>query len=540
MTTKVPINYMIAGSGTPAASQGSKLTYVAANNAIELLPSTDPVFSQGDVSTYTLLANVTSVNEGPESIKFTFYSNNNSAFSTGTALYYSLQSSSSPTFDGDDVGVKTSATFPISPDGIGSFVVPVLADENEGEGPETFQAYVSAEGSYPAGMFLANSVSVTINDTSPGAYANGNVWFSSTGINYWIVPDGVTEVSVVAVGGGGGGGTGDGPGYSYPRAPAYSPFAPEESSAFSSGHDVGCGGNGGDLVYANRLPVTAGETITVVVGTGGNGAGSPSPYGGGYPGSNTEIKYANNAVLVRAPGGVGGRVDNISRYNSYSVTVNDANTSNPVYIAPFAKGPSATGRGGRGESGRTDDGYVIQKDTSSPTGWPFTAASQIRTGGGGGAGGYGTDGGQGGGWCGSGDHVPSSNSGWWGVATGNGGQGGHGGKATVNNPWPFPASLSRGGDGGGVGLAGNSALTVGAAQSHSGDGANGSPHPADPGPGAYGGGGGGGGAGVIWIYNSPGGTYPNGYVRQVTASGSGGQQGGAYIIWGNPAIVEIS
>ena len=83
---------MIAGSGIPATSQGSKLTYVAANNAIELLPSTDPVFSQGDVSTYTLLANVTSVNEGPESIKFTFYSNNNSAFSTGTALYYSLQS----------------------------------------------------------------------------------------------------------------------------------------------------------------------------------------------------------------------------------------------------------------------------------------------------------------------------------------------------------------------------------------------------------------------------------------------------------------
>jgi len=75
-----------------------------------------------------------------------------------------------------------------------------------------------------------------------GNVGPGSQSYTTPGTYSWVVPAGVTSVSVVAIGGGGGGGTG----------------------ASAQG-----GGSGGGLGYKNNYSVTPGASITVVVGTGG-------------------------------------------------------------------------------------------------------------------------------------------------------------------------------------------------------------------------------------------------------------------------------
>lgn len=88
--------------------------------------------------------------------------------------------------------------------------------------------------------------------SSGGPTAQGQVVFTTTGSNSWTVPDGVTNISVVAIGGGAGYRSID-----TPRA---------------------CGG--GALSYLTSLAVTPGTVVTVQVGTGGGltgpSAGLPS------------------------------------------------------------------------------------------------------------------------------------------------------------------------------------------------------------------------------------------------------------------------
>ena len=88
-----------------------------------------------------------------------------------------------------------------------------------------------------------------------GAYyyrpkAQGQQEFTSPGTYSFVVPANVESISMVAVGGGGGG-----------------------AQAIA----LGAGGGGGALAYNNNVAVTPGETLTVVVSTGGSpgdGAGS--------------------------------------------------------------------------------------------------------------------------------------------------------------------------------------------------------------------------------------------------------------------------
>ena len=98
----------------------------------------------------------------------------------------------------------------------------------------------------------------------------------------FVVPVGVTSISVYAVGGGGGGG-------------------------FQ-------GGAGGGLVWTDGVPVTAGETLIVGVGTGGHPqrlvvGGNPQPNGTssyGRPGTTSYVKrQSNNEFIVKAFGGGG-------------------------------------------------------------------------------------------------------------------------------------------------------------------------------------------------------------------------------------------
>jgi hypothetical protein len=101
-----------------------------------------------------------------------------------------------------------------------------------------------------------------IGTSSPSAASNSITMPQSagqqtfTGSTSWVVPTGVTSISVVCVGGGGSGGVG------YTGANS---------------------GGGGALAYVNSISTTPGETLTVVVGTGGEGVEGYPEQTGGYP-----------------------------------------------------------------------------------------------------------------------------------------------------------------------------------------------------------------------------------------------------------------
>jgi len=228
---------------------------------------------------------------------------------------------------------------------------------------------------------VAESLGSAVQEAAPG-----QVQFTTTGANAWVVPTGVTSISVVAVGAGGGGG------------------GSEEVD------ETGGGGGGGALAYVNNISVTPGETLTAVVGAGGNGGPSG---GNGTAGGNSRLERGLTA-LVEAGGGAGGQ------------NRNGGGNGGAVVI----------GSGGSGGSG----------------GAGFDRNGEESGGGGGGAGGYSGNGGDGG----SAANPTSATS-------GQGGAGGGGGGGISNT--------SRGG--GGVGILGEGASGAAGGQDSSGDGGSG-------------------------------------------------------------------
>lgn len=125
--------------------------------------------------------------------------------------------------------------------------------------------------------------------TAPSAIIT--VQFNTPQTTGWVVPAGVTQIQMSCHGGGGGGGGG-----------AKNPIA---STIRANG---GKGGNGGLAVSV--LNVTPGETLTIVVGVGGEAgtsvSASPTAYGvNGLPGGTSSVKRGA-AVLLYATGGFGG------------------------------------------------------------------------------------------------------------------------------------------------------------------------------------------------------------------------------------------
>ncbi len=120
-----------------------------------------------------------------------------------------------------------------------------------------------------------------------GIYSSGGTVSQTytSGSGTFVVPTGITEVNVKAWGAGGGGGAG------------------------GSAGDGGTGGNGG---YAEAtLTVTPGESLNVIVGTGGSG-GNPvdDAGGGGGGGGHSEVNRAGTNLVIAAGGGGGGGGDN--------------------------------------------------------------------------------------------------------------------------------------------------------------------------------------------------------------------------------------
>jgi hypothetical protein len=213
---------------------------------------------------------------------------------------------------------------------------------------------------------------------------------SPASTNTFTVPAGVTSITAVAIGAGGGG-----------------DYFQGASTVY-----MATSGWGGDLSYANNIPVTPGETLTVHVGNIAPGEGSWF-YAGlinynptvGWAGESSWIKRSDGTVILRAKGGNGGGTVSHS-YN------NDSNIGDVSYSGGSGT-TSGTGGGGGGAAGYAGDGGDGNPASSTarlPSANSGAGAGGMANQGGGGVGLYGLsntatssgDGGSGGGNAGSG------------------------------------------------------------------------------------------------------------------------------------------
>ena len=240
------------------------------------------------------------------------------------------------------------------------------------------------------------------------ALAGQEEWTSSSGSFTWIVPRGVYSIHVCCIGGGGGG----------------------------AAHNttVSTGGSGGSLAWGNEIPVTPGESLTVVVGNGGS---NTIGIGSGSDGGESYIARGGTRLLSAATGAGG-------QFGAGTVNTNSAATSGVGTNLRSSSTNSSVSFGG--------------------TSYQSTAAADERTSGGGGGAGYATvaehlqvTGGIGG---------PSGATSTSGLRGGGGGGGGATGGALTagagggSGPWGQGANGSTGGTGGWTGSGGSGGLPV--------------------------------------------------------------------------------
>jgi hypothetical protein len=240
---------------------------------------------------------ITSINEG-QSITFT---------TTTTQSYANLiwgivyQTTNSSDYTGSQGGTFNLTNY--GPYRAGLFNVTAKADLTT-EGIESFRVFVRDP---ITANIISYSPQITINDTSINPPV---AEYTSPGTYSWTCPSGVTSVNVVCIGGGGGGGMATSPSASY--------------------RDGG-GGGGGGLGWKNNISVTPGQSYTVVVGSGGNGASAI-----GQNGSNGGNSYFINTSTVCGFGGRGGSGGNYGGQGGQG--------------GPFLGGGGGNGGGGGGGS----------------------------------------------------------------------------------------------------------------------------------------------------------------------------------------------
>lgn len=165
-------------------------------------------------------------------------------------------------------------------------------------------------------------------------YAQTTQTYTTSGT--FVVPAGVTNVSVEAWGGGGAGGGVDGA---------------------SGSTRAGGGGSGGTFTRNTSVSVTPGSTITVTVGAGG----LPVSAGNGNPGGTSTFA---SAVPVTAAGGGGGRRGNASAVNGAGGGTSTGTTLNGG-TGSAASGNSGAGGGG---AGNTTSGFNAAGTTAGAGG----------------------------------------------------------------------------------------------------------------------------------------------------------------------------
>jgi hypothetical protein len=276
-------------------------------------------------------------------------------------------------------------------------------------------------GSAPVSLTVTDPALVRLLDT-PASAMGPQAEFLTPGTYTWVAPQGVTSVSAVCVGGGGGGG-----------------------NAWSN-----AAGSGGGLGWKNGIPVTPGQSYTVVVGAGGlrsgNTAGGNSyfisldtvaGYGGGNATSSQDTNGANKngfgggwfgdgggaggeAANFRGGGGAGGYMGNGG--NSQADGLGGGGGGGAYYSSTYGSGAGGgTGVYGEGTSGLTGR-------SRNGTLWPSSAVS-----------GFGGSGG-------------STATGLAGVTTGLGGLQGQ----TASYGFPYSSAIAGGFPGGGGGGPGTS------------------------------------------------------------------------------------
>ena len=238
------------------------------------------------------------------------------------------------------------------------------------------------------------------------------------GTTSWVVPPGVTSISAVCVGGGGGG---------------------AGSQATGAG---GGGGGGGGFAYGN-IPVSAGQTLYVVVGSGGNGGPGgllTSSQSNGIAGQGSYIQRSSQQLLAAGgggrginfgSGGEGGTTSGIYRQNGG--TGGNGGQANTWGRAGGGGAGGYTGNGGNGDGGGVD--------CSQPA-----RTAQSGSGGGAGGGGRASNNSAGGGGGGVGIQKSGTSGGQGACKTGGGGGGGGSGGSPASAK---DGALYGGGGGGG-------------------------------------------------------------------------------------------
>lgn len=230
---------------------------------------------------------------------------------------------------------------------------------------------------------------------SAAVVAPGQVQYTTAGTYSWVVPAGVTTISAVLVGPGGAAFLG-------------------VNGAVNAG-----GGGGAGLRYINDLPVTPGETLTIIVGTPSVQTSTTAMTAP----TSTFLRRGTSTLVQADPGGTGGRTIT----SSTTAGGGGGGGGTAFGTGPFG-GTIGGGNGGAGGSTRS-----------------------YRGSGGGGAGGYSGNGGNGGSYSSLGVNNPAGTNGT--------GGGGAGGSAAYN------ANTSTGGGGVGILGQGNSGTIYGGAGS---------------------------------------------------------------------------
>ncbi len=218
-----------------------------------------------------------------------------------------------------------------------------------------------------------------------------------------VVPDGMTSVDILVVGGGGGGGFG-GP--------------------------AGGGGGGGEVKVCTGVPVVAGDSLTLGVGAGGNGASTdgisvpPAVSSAATDGNNTSVS-GGSASLCEALGGLAGA--DLGEGGQSGSSNPGGNPFVPDGIVGGGGGGGASGYGGDGVDFTTcaGDGGDGQKVSELASPGLFADLTNTYGGGGGGAAVSGCTGGAGGtGGGGAGGYLGLTWGDQLGTAPGGGGGGG--------------------------------------------------------------------------------------------------------------------
>lgn len=183
--------------------------------------------------------------------------------------------------------------------------------------------------------YLSTTRSLMVTTLSFALLIFGNLSFAQTVVtetltsgNSWVVPCGVTDITVEVIGGGGGGGRGGG----------------------------GCAaGGGGSGAYTTvTVSVVAGQTFFYSIGSGGPGA-TAAPGVGGAGGQTT---FTDGATLIlTADGGLGGAVGGNGGGCSGGAPGNGG---------PNANGGSSNSNGNNGIAGETNGAGIGGKGGSSP------------------------------------------------------------------------------------------------------------------------------------------------------------------------------